>query len=53
LENTVWLVEQLDQADRVDILSLTDLSVQFYEAISDADLVVTKPDYYTIVEAAC
>ena len=53
IENTVWLVEQSDQADRPDILSLSDLGMQFFEAVPDADLVVTKPGYGTIVEAAC
>ena len=53
LNDTIWLVEQSDQANRPDILCLPDLGVQFFEAIPDADLVVTKPGYGTIVEAAC
>jgi len=53
IKNTVWLTKQSDQANRPDIHSLSDLGVQFYEAISDPDLVVTKPGYGTIVEAAC
>jgi hypothetical protein len=53
LENTVWLVEQSDHSNRPDILSLSELGMQFFEAVPDADLVVTKPGYGTIVEAAC
>jgi hypothetical protein len=53
LENTVWISEQSAPKGRNDILSLKDLGIQFYEAVPDADLVVTKPGYGTIVEAAC
>jgi hypothetical protein len=53
LANTVWVSEQSASEGRNDVYSLKDLDLQFYEAVPDADLVVTKPGYGTIVEAAC
>jgi len=53
LAQTVWVLEQSAPKGRKDVLSLKDLDLLFYEAVPDADLVVTKPGYGTIVEAAC